>query len=259
MEIPKTARLIDGSLTDYVDIDGSIYSERTNYKGERSGKIFKKVNVVNNVHGYVQCSIKYPNYDHPITKRVHKLVAKAFIPNPLNLPIVGHKNNIKTDNRVENLYWTTWQENTQKAVDDGLMDQPSGYDDSQSKPVVMYNTYTNEKIGVYGSICEAVRQTNLSKTTIARQAKYKRPTRRPYYFRYQDDKDVQAPEVIGEFDYDTGKLINTYINQSDASKKTGVCEKTIKYQCDIGRKPSVKNRESYFNKLHSKCEQTIEK
>ena len=62
--------------------------------------------------------------------RVHILVAKAFLENPNNLPIVGHKDNNKLNPVKENLYWTTIQENTQKAYNDKLQVNDSGYDDS---------------------------------------------------------------------------------------------------------------------------------
>lgn len=43
--------------------------------------------------------------------KVHRIVAKTFIPNPFNYSVINHKNGIKSDNRVANLEWCTYQQN----------------------------------------------------------------------------------------------------------------------------------------------------
>ena len=57
--------------------------------------------------------------------RVHRLVAEAFVPNPDNLPHINHKDGDKSNNRKENLEWTTILENNQHSHE-VLKNNPGG-------------------------------------------------------------------------------------------------------------------------------------
>lgn len=59
--------------------------------------------------------------------KVSRLVAMVYIPNPNNLPVVMHLNNIRTDNRAENLKWGTQKENTQQCIQEGRFYFHGGY------------------------------------------------------------------------------------------------------------------------------------
>lgn len=67
---------------------------------------FREVSLSNNGSGYLQVSVGSCK-----TALVHKLVARAFIPNPLGLRDVDHIDGDKTNNRIENLRWVSHREN----------------------------------------------------------------------------------------------------------------------------------------------------
>lgn len=100
------------------------------------------------------------------TVRIHQLVAKAFIPNPLNRCYVFHINGNRQDNRVENLKWVTPEEHKSDpiTVRNRMAALPQRLEKT-SKPVLVYDENLT-LLSAFTSTAETARKLNLSQGNI---------------------------------------------------------------------------------------------
>lgn len=121
--------------------NGDIFS--TNYRG--TGKT-NRLKAILSSNGYSNVGLYSNNTLR--TMQVHRLVGLCFIKNTDNKPQINHINEIKTDNRVENLEWCTSEYNNNHATRTDRMRK------TKFKPVTQL-TLSGEFIRVWDSATEA--------------------------------------------------------------------------------------------------------
>ncbi len=84
-----------------VSVSNSGNAINLNWRNTGKAMPFSKTNI--NTDNYI--IIGYRLNGKKINEKLHRLVAKAFIPNPDNLPEINHKDKNKNNNSVDNLEW----------------------------------------------------------------------------------------------------------------------------------------------------------
>lgn len=112
-------------------------------------------------------------------RRVNRLVAEAFIPNPECLPVVNHKDENKQNNEADNLEWCTVRYNT--CYGDGLRKMAA----KQGRPVIQ--VLNGNIIGEYYSTGNASKETGIPQGNIYKACAGERRIAGGYEWRFKDE------------------------------------------------------------------------
>lgn len=170
--------------------------ERINRRGCVVKEKILKLGICKNGHNKDRCNVSLWKDNKGSSQLISRLVAKAFIPNPNpeKFDQVNHINEIKTDNRVENLEWCDGKYNMNYGT------RTKRVSENNSKPVIQYSL-NGEFIAEYKSAIDAKEKTGISNAHIGKccknKPKYK--TAGGYIWKFKNEEDY--PKMTGALDW----------------------------------------------------------
>lgn len=149
-------------------------------------------------NGYLVIKLSKDGNQHH--RKIHRLIAEAFIPNPKELPVVRHLDDNPRNNSIENLAWGTQKDNMQDSIKNGKhYDNTSLAVDSLRKKIIAKNIDTGA-IYEFDSLNQAARVLGLYEANISKALTniYKRTGRYTFEYSVKETK-MGSNNIINSF------------------------------------------------------------
>ena len=219
------------------------------YSVTNCGKIYSHISKI-----YLAQSSQGSDYKFVIMRgksyRIHRLVAKAFVPNPEpeNFNVVNHKNGDKFNNNFDNLEWGDNSYNMFHAYKTGLR--------KPRKRAILRYTKDGKFVKRYGSVLDASKELKIDDSSICKVCSGRTKTVRGYIWKYETEEINEVPIDLEEW-----KFIPEYNDLYRISKEGQIWsirhKKLLKYRMDQ-KKPKVclKDKKQSAKLVHRLVAQT---
>jgi len=193
--------------------------------------------------GYLMVNVKVDG--KWTTKKVHRLTAQTFIPNPDSLAEINHKNCVRDDNRVSNLEWCTHSYNSRYREKHGVSQT-----EAAGHPLFAINLKTLEILHFRAQM-EAGRSLGIGVGNINNVIKGKKKQTGGYWFKEDDGNGIEIdndklndiadgiPFTGGIFAVNLNTSeVSRFKSQIEASRMLGIYQGSISNVIKGKRKPT---------------------